>query len=154
MTEAVPIAVVEALSGYPEVGVADVMIPLLTVDADGYPHVCLLSRAELDADLAHVFAVVTSPTTRANILRDRRATLVVFTESAACYCKLDVTFVDDDDGVLRTAFAVASTKVDGDESFAMAPPRYLATDAIAASENWARSRLLLKKLRASLSDGR
>lgn len=153
MTEAVPVAVVDALSGYPEVGVAEVMMPLLTVDSDGYPHVCLLSRAELDADVARVFAVVTSPTTRANILRDRRATLVVFTESAAYYCKLDGESVQDDGVTLWGTFEPASTKVDGDASFAMAPPRYLPTDAIATSEDWARSRSLLEELRASPPNG-
>ena len=43
--------------------------PILTVDGDGYPHVCLLSCAELAADEYHVFAVVASGTTIENIRR-------------------------------------------------------------------------------------
>ncbi len=153
MTEPVPAAVVEALAGYPNVGVVDVMIPLLTVDSAGYPHVCLLSRAELDADADRIYAVVASPTTKSNLTRDRRATLVVFQSAAAHYCKLDVIALEEDGGHLGVAFAVSSSKVDGDGSVDMEPPRYLPTDAIASGEHWVHSRELLASLRSqSTSD--
>lgn len=48
--EMIPPEVVTALAGQPVVGSWKSMFPLLTVDGSGFPHVCLLSRAELRAD--------------------------------------------------------------------------------------------------------
>jgi len=146
MVENLPKSIVDALIGYPEVGVSDIMIPLLTVDEAGYPHVCLLSRAELDADTNHIYAVVASPVSKSNILRDRRATLIVFTASAAYYSKLDATPIKEDSHLLGVVFTLHSIKEDGDESFHMEAPRYLPTDAIALMEHWARSRSFLREL--------
>ena len=146
MVENLPKSIVDALIGYPEVGVSDIMIPLLTVDEAGYPHVCLLSRAELDADTNHIYAVIASPVSKSNILRDRQATLIVFAASAAYYSKLDATLIKEDDHLLGVVFTLHSIKEDGDESFNMEAPRYLPTDAIASMEHWARSRSFLREL--------
>jgi hypothetical protein len=146
MVEHIPTSIVDALIGYPEVGVSDVMIPLLTVDETGYPHVCLLSRAELDADTNHIYAVVASPVSKSNILRDRRATLIVFTVRAAYYSKLDAALIKEDGHLLGVVFSLHSIKEDGDESFHMEAPRYLPTDEIASMEHWARSRSFLREL--------
>ncbi len=148
MVEHIPTSIVEALIGYPEAGVSDVIIPLITVDEAGYPHVCLLSRAELNADTNHIYAVVASTVSRANIWRDRRATLIIFTVSTAYYCKLDAAVLRDDGDLLGVVFAILLIKEDGDESFHMEAPRYLPTDAIALKEHWARSRSLLRELLA------
>lgn len=146
MVEHIPTSIVEALIGYPEVGVSDVIIPLITVDEAGYPHVCLLSRAELNADTNHIYAVVASTVSRANIWRDRRATLIIFTVRTAYYCKLDAAVLRDDGDLLGVVFTILLIKEDGDESFHMEAPRYLPTDAIASKEHWARSRSLLHEL--------
>jgi hypothetical protein len=146
MVEKLPKSIVDALIGYPEVGVPDVMIPLLTVDEAGYPHVCLLSRAELDADANHIYAVVASSVSKSNLLRDRRATLIVFTPSAAYYAKLDAVQFKEDGPRLGVVFTLHSIKEDGDESFHMEVPRYLPTEAIALMEHWERSRALLHQL--------
>jgi hypothetical protein len=148
VVEHIPTSIVEALIGYPEAGVSDVIIPLITVDEAGYPHVCLLSRAELNADTNHIYAVVASTVSRANIWRDRRATLIIFTVSTAYYCKLDAAVLRDDGDLLGVVFAILLIKEDGDESFHMEAPRYLPTDAIALKEHWARSRSLLRELLA------
>ena len=148
MVEHIPTSIVEALIGYPEAGVSDVIIPLITVGEAGYPHVCLLSRAELNADTNHIYAVVASTVSRANIWRDRRATLIIFTVSTAYYCKLDAAVLRDDGDLLGVVFAILLIKEDGDESFHMEAPRYLPTDAIALKEHWARSRSLLRELLA------
>ena len=146
MVEHIPTSIVEALIGYPEVGVSDVIIPLITVDEAGYPHVCLLSRAELNADTNHIYAVVASTACRANLWRDRRATIIIFTVSTAYYCKLDAAVLRDDGELLGVVFTILLIKEDGDESFHMEAPRYLPTDAIALKEHWARSRSLLLEL--------
>jgi hypothetical protein len=146
MAEHIPTSIVDALIGYPEVGVSDAMIPLLTVDEAGYPHVCLLSRAELDADTNHIYAVVASRASKSNILRDRRATLIVFTVGAAYYSKLDAALFKEEGHLLGVVFTLHSIKKDGDESFHMEAPRYLPTNEIASMEHWARSRSFLREL--------
>ncbi|HUZ40378.1 MAG TPA: hypothetical protein VMU68_03170 [Acidimicrobiales bacterium] len=146
MVENLPRSIVDTLTGYPEVGVPDIMIPLLTVDERGYPHVCLLSRAELNADTNHIYAVVASSVSKSNILRDRRATLIVFTRSAAYYSKLDAALLKEDGHLLGVVFTLHSIKEDGDESFHMEVPRYLPTEAIALMEHWEQSRSLLGEL--------
>jgi hypothetical protein len=146
VAEQIPVSIVEALIGYPDVGASDVIIPLITVDEAGYPHVCLLSRAELTADTNQIYAVVASTVSRANICRDRRATLIIFTVRTAYYCKLDAAVLRDDGALLGVVFTILSIKQDGDESFHMEAPRYLPTDAIASKENWVGSRSLLHEL--------
>jgi hypothetical protein len=146
MVENIPTSILDALIGYPEVGVSDAMIPLLTVDEAGYPHICLLSRAELDADTNHIYAVVGSRVSKSNILRDRRATLIVFTVGAAYYAKLDVALIKEEGHLLGVVFNLHSIKKDGDESFHMQAPRYLPTNEIALMEHWTRSRSLLREL--------
>lgn len=141
--------IVETLSGFPEVGVTEAIIPLLSVDDDGYPNVCLLSRAQLEADLSHIFAIITGSTTKANVVRDRRATLVVFTSKAAYYCKLEVVSLAEQNGSLCAVLAHDSTKVDGDGSILMTPPRYIPTEATARFENWEASRSILSELRTT-----
>ena len=146
MVEHIPKSIVDALIGYPEVGVSDAMIPLLTVDEAGYPHICLLSRAELDAGTNHIYAVVASRVSKSNILRDRRATLIVFTVGAAYYAKLDAALIKEEGHLLGIVFTLHSIKKDGDDSFHMEAPRYLPTNEIALMEHWARSRSFLREL--------
>ena len=146
MAGPIPTSIVDALIGYPEVGVPDVIIPLLTVDESGYPHVCLLSRAELDADTNYIYAVVASPVSKSNIFRDRRATLVVFTARSAYYSKLDADLIKEDGQLLGIVFSLHSMKQDGDESFHMEAPHYLPTDEIATMEHWDRTRSFLREL--------
>lgn len=83
-----PVGIRDALVGRPAVGEWDPMFPLLTVDDAGFPHVCLLGRAELEADDAHLYAVLSSANTIANLASSRRATLIVIGPDAATYCKL------------------------------------------------------------------
>lgn len=149
MAEEIPTSIIGAITGYPEVGVPDLIVPLLTVDEMGYPHVCLLSRAELHADTNHIYAVVASPVSKSNVVRDRRATLVLFTSRSAYYSKLDADLIEEDGHMLGIVFSLHSMKVDGDESFHMETPRYLPTDEIALMEHWERSRTFLRRLQTS-----
>ena len=112
MRERVAEEVVAALEGSPRVGEWEVFFPILTVDGDGYPHVCLLSRAELAADEYHVFAVVASGTTIENIRRDGRATLVVFGPGSGTYCKLLAVATATEGGALGATFEVTWSKRD------------------------------------------
>ncbi|MBV9365580.1 MAG: hypothetical protein JOY89_15175 [Solirubrobacterales bacterium] len=142
----VPDEVRRALRGWPQVGIWDQMFALLTVDAEGFPHVCLLSRAELEAGVSEIRAVIASPTTSANLKRSRRATLMVIDPAAAWYCKLEVLGLRVRDGEpLGAKFQVASVKRDSVD-VALKPARFLPTAALTRAEDWRRSERLLAAL--------
>ena len=142
----VPDEVRRALRGWPQVGIWDQMFALLTVDAEGFPHVCLLSRAELEAGVSEIRAVIASPTTAANLTRSRRATLIVIDPAAAWYCKLEVLGLRVRDGEpLAAKFQVASVKRDSVD-VALKPARFLPTAALTSAEDWRRSERLLAAL--------
>jgi hypothetical protein len=88
MATTVPPEIVAALGGRPEVGSWEPMFPLLTVGESGFPHVCMLSRAELEADDYHVYAALASPTTVSNLSRRPAATLMVIGDDSAHYANL------------------------------------------------------------------
>lgn len=138
-----PDEVLAALRGGPVVGDWDPMFPLLTVDEAGYPHVCLLSRSELDARPALVVAVVVSPRTTENLRRDGRAALMVVVADAAFHCKLRMVWAQQGEhDQFGVAFEIVSVKRDG-IGIPLEPPRFLVTGAIQWEEHWESSRRLL-----------
>jgi hypothetical protein len=68
------------------------VIPLLTVDERGWPHVALLSYLEVAAkDARHLrLATFQDSTTSANMRRSGKATLVIVDQRVACYIKVTV----------------------------------------------------------------
>ena len=74
----VPAGLARLLAGRPAIGAREQAFPFLTVDEGGFPHVALLSRAEVGVspDGSEVLAVVAGRRTRANLERDRRAGLI------------------------------------------------------------------------------
>jgi hypothetical protein len=144
MAMTVPPEVVAALAGSPEVGAWEPMFPLLTVDESGFPHVCLLSRAELDSDLHHVYAVLASPTTVTNLSRRPAATLMVIVDDCAYYLKLGVIHVSGS-GLQAVVFEVISSVSDS-LAIPLTPPRYLVASSLPVAEAWARSAELLSSL--------
>ena len=142
----VPDEVRRALRGWPQVGIWEQMFAMLTVDAEGFPHVCLLSRAELEAGVSEIRGVIASQTASANIKRSRRATLMVIDPAAAWYCKLEVLGLQAKDGQpLAAKFQVASVKRDSVD-VALKPARFLPTAALTSAEDWQRSKRLLAAL--------
>ncbi|HLI40656.1 MAG TPA: hypothetical protein VKV35_03315 [Streptosporangiaceae bacterium] len=140
-----PPEVVAMLAGRPAVGAWEPMFPLLTADDRGFPHVCLLSRSELDADGQHVYAVLASRNTIANVRRDGKATLLAVGGETAVSVKLGVTESIDDDGWLGIACRVVSVKRDS-LRLPLRPPQYLVSEAVSVTEDWARSERLLAAL--------
>jgi hypothetical protein len=140
MMMTVPAEVVAVLAGSPEVGSWEPMFPLLTVGEPGFPHVCLLSRA----DVHHVYAVLASPTTVNNLSRRPAATLMVILDDSAHYLKLRVVQTS---GSVRTAvvFEVFSSVRDS-LAIPLMPPRYLVTSSLPVAEAWAQSAELLSSL--------
>ncbi len=140
-----PPEVVAMLAGSPAPGAWEPMFPLLTVDDAGFPHMCLLSRAELDADGRRVYAVLASRNTIANVRRDGKAAVVAVGADTAVYIKLSVTESIDDDDRLGVACEVVSVKRDS-LHVPLRPPQYLVTEAVPVTEDWARSERLLARL--------
>lgn len=140
-----PPDVVAMLAGRPAAGTWEPMFPLLTVDDSGFPHVCLLSRAELAADNRWVYAVLTSRNTIKNLSRDRKATLVVVGTDTASYVKLTVRESVPDGDWLGVACQVASAKNDS-LHIPLRPPQYLVTQELSVTENWARGERMLARL--------
>jgi hypothetical protein len=140
---AVPPEIVTAHDGQPGVGSWEPMFPLLTVDDSGFPHVCLLSRAELRADQRHIYAVLASPTTTANLRRRPVATLVVIQADTAHYLKLRVARASSSTPV-AVAFEPASLLSDS-LSVPLTPPRYLVASSLPVTEAWSASAELLAR---------
>jgi hypothetical protein len=104
---AVPGGVQALPRGRPQAGAWDPVFLLLTVDVAGFPHVCLLSRAQFDAGMGVVRAVIASPGTVSNLRRTGLATLIVVGSETAWYCKLRVAAPPIEvSGLLGVAFTV------------------------------------------------
>jgi Pyridoxamine 5'-phosphate oxidase len=140
----VPPEIVAALAGSPEVGSWEPMFPLLTVDEPGFPHVCLLSRAELDSDATSVYAALASPTTVKNLTRRPTATLMVIVDDSAYYLKLRV--VRTTGSVLAGVVFEVISSVRDSLAIPLTPPRYLVTSSLPVAEAWAKSAELLSRL--------
>lgn len=142
----VPQDVVDALAGQPAVGDLDPIFPLLTTDAAGFPHVCLLGRAELAADGQRIYAVLASPTTIGNLRRTGQATLVFIGTLAATYFKLTVIGEPlASAGLIGVRFEVATSRSDA-IGVALTPPLFRVEPHLATTERWGDSARLLADL--------
>jgi hypothetical protein len=145
----VPVEVAALIRGRPQVGDEEQAFPLLTVDEIGFPHVALLSRAELDvaSDLSALFAVVASRRTSGNLERDRKAGLSAVEGTTAHYLKLEVGEFRRDEGLAATVLHVVDHVADS-LGIPLEPIRFPATGEVAAIERWNRSEAVLKRLGA------
>ena len=140
----VPPEILTALTGRPEVGSWEPMFPLLTVDETGFPHVCMLSRAELEADDHHIYAALASPTTVSNLSRRPVATLMVIGDDSAHYAKLRAVHASAS-APAAVVFDLVSSVRDS-LAIPLRPPRYQVTSSLPAAEAWAQSAELLASL--------
>jgi len=144
----IPKEVVDVLAGLPVVGKPEQAFPLLTVDASGFPHACLLSRAELDTDVDELLIAITSRRTRENLRRDGRATLLAVEKVTAHSLKLIVVRLVEVDGRLGAALAVDQHLADS-MALALDPIRYNPSADLVREEGWAQSARCLEMLRAT-----
>ena len=140
-----PQEVVHFLAGGPVMGSAEQVVPLLTVDANGLPHACLLCRAQLDANPAEVRAAVTSLATRANLRRSAAALILVTLGDTVHHCKLGVLRARDSHGVLLVAFELLGHKADT-LGIALEPMTFVASAGIASFEHWDETAVMLRSL--------
>jgi hypothetical protein len=120
----------------------------LTIDEHGYPNPALLSRAELDVSATgSVLAVVASTRTKANLLRDGKATLIAVHGTVAHYAKLRVVARVEESGLLGVVCAVVEHKRDS-LGIALTPITFHTSETIAALEHWETSSRVLQALEA------
>jgi hypothetical protein len=130
----------------------DQAFPLLTVDAAGYPHVALLASTQLGVDdpLTLLLASVAGTTTRANLSRDRRATLLAVDGIALHIAKLDVVFIAETDDRAGFALRVVAYRLDS-AGTALHPMMFARSDELVAAERWDKDTEVLARLRQELS---
>jgi hypothetical protein len=143
----VPEAVVRLVSGPAQRGRREQAFPFLTVDEPGFPHVALLSRAELDASAGHAFllAAVASQRTVRNVERDLRAGLIAAEGTTAHYLKLAVVDLLREPPLMGMVLRVVDHVADS-IGIPLEPMRFTASDAVAVMEQWDRSRAMLAEL--------
>jgi hypothetical protein len=154
-TGGIPEELARLLNGRPPVDATEQAFPFLTVDEAGFPHVALLSRAELavSPDGTAVLAAVASKRTRANLERDRKAGLIAISGTAAHYAKFQVGGTLELGGVLGCWLELVEHKVD-DIGVVMDPITFQTSAELAASEYWALSNRILEALSEAASRGR
>lgn len=141
-----PADVVATLAGSPPLGELDQGFLLLTADAEGIPDVCMLSRAEVEADASEVRVVVASRKATANLARGGRATLVVVARGVPHYVALSLLRAAGADGA--TGFALSVTRVLRDDlGVELYPMLYRVEEWLMGAERWDRSRALMSALR-------
>jgi hypothetical protein len=134
------------LLGPAEIGNDEQAFVFLTVDEHGYAHPALLSRAELDVSPdGLVLAVVASTRTKANLARDRRATLIAVGGTVAHYAKLRLMASIEDDPLLGASFDVIEHKRDS-IGIELAPITFRPSASLAELEHWSSSARLLSAL--------
>ncbi len=134
----VPEVVVELLAGRPSIGTTEQAFPLVTVDSEGFPHVCLLSRMELDVVGDEVRAVIASRRTGANLERSGHATLIAIAGTTAHYLKLRLERQARVEGVLAAALAVVDHVADS-LGITLSPITYTVPEGLDAREDWQRT---------------
>jgi hypothetical protein len=143
----VPGELARILRGRPEIGADEQAFPFLTVDEAGFPHVALLSRAEVDVspDGGEILAVVASSRTRANLTRDGHAGLIVIAGTTAHYAKLRVRRSVTTPAATGYVLQLTEHKADT-LGIPLSPVCFVPTDQIARLEDWAASERLLRRL--------
>jgi hypothetical protein len=143
----VPPGLAELLAGRPLVGAQEQAFPFLTVDDDGFPHVALLSRAEMEmgGNGREILAVIASPGTCHNVLRDGRAAFIAIGGTSAHYTKLILRRTLEAEGFLCCAFEVTHHKADS-LGIPIDPIRFPASTVVAEVERWEVTERLLAQL--------
>jgi hypothetical protein len=137
VAQGIPEAALAILRARPD-SAFDQAVPLLTVDEAGFPHVALLSRAQLRAgrDPAELLAAVWGPGTRANLLARGRATVVLVSGQDAFYLKLTVVSTVEHAQRLGVVLRVAGCTTDS-AGVDLSPLGFRFSAELAEREGWA-----------------
>jgi hypothetical protein len=155
VAQGIPEAALAILRTRPQPGAPfDQAVPLLTVDGAGFPHVALLSRAQLRAgrDPAELLVAVWSPGTRANLLARRRATVVLVSGQTAFYLKLTVVGTVEHAQRLGAVLRVAGCTTDS-AGVDLSPLGFRFSAELAEREGWAADTEVLDLLERQVHAG-
>jgi hypothetical protein len=145
MPPVLPAEVLEQLAGLPAVGTWEPVFPLLTSDPGGETRICLLSRAELEAEPQIVRCAIRSKRTSANLRRSRIAVLHVVSDTVSYAVRTRVGRIVVDDGGLATELHV--TEVEQDTlGIPLRSMSFLADTALAVQERWDDNAALFARL--------
>jgi hypothetical protein len=144
----VPAELVAMLEGAPEVGAREQAFPFITVDADGFPHPALLSRAEMEVgpDADDLRAALRSRRTQAHLERSGHAALVAVEGRTAHYVKLRLARSMAVHDLLACVFEVVEHKPDS-LGIPLTPVTYEVTADITRAERWDLTHEALRRLR-------
>jgi hypothetical protein len=144
---AIPGQLAELLTGRPSVGEQEQAFPFLTVDDNGFPHMALLSRSELDVnpDRSLVLVALYSERTRANLARDGRAGLIAIGGPVAHYAKLEVVRTIEAEGLTGCALELVELK-DDSYGIPLQPIGFTTTEQVAAMDRWEATARVLDQL--------
>ena len=140
------------LAGQPDDSAWEPVAHLLTTDDDGFPRVCLLSRAELAAGADTVSCVVRARHTIANLRRTGQGLLAVAGGEAAYYVRLRVLATLEEGHRLAATFAVVATEQDT-LGVPLRPMTFRASAALRSYERWDENRALLERVVAVAAGG-
>ncbi|AXK88882.1 hypothetical protein SAMN05421776_105324 [Nocardia farcinica] len=148
VVSSVPEEVAVLVRGRPEIGAREQAFPFLSVDADGFPHSALLSRAELEPtpDGAALLAVIASTRTRANVVRTGTAALLATAGSVCHHLKLELVAAVTEKDLLGGVFITTGHKRD-DIGVPMLPLSFRPTSELAEVEDWRRGAAMFARLR-------
>lgn len=150
----VPEVALRALSGSPEVGSFDLVVPLVTVSPAGFPHLCLLSRSQLAVTKEEVHAAVRSSRAVADLRRGAGAVIFLIEGDSAISLRVRaVRFDSEEPGCTGVALRVVSAERDS-AGVPLRPPRFLVTEGLARAEAWERDALVLGRLARGRGDSR
>lgn len=142
----IPDAVLSRLSGERGRGEAEPMFPFLTVDPDGFPRVCMLSRGELWPAGGELIAVLAARRAGANLERTRQATLLVVGEERLYYARLVLVAAERAaSGALVARLGAQAVEEDG-AGVALHPMTFTSTEDLATREHTSESRALAQQL--------
>ncbi|MCW2720200.1 hypothetical protein [Pseudonocardia sp.] len=143
-----PAEVLALLAGTPVAGAWEPVFPLLTSDSGGAPRICLLSRAEIDAEPGIVRCAVRSRRTSANLRRAGAAVLQVVEGTTSWSVRARVGRTVTDDGGLAAELLVTDVERDS-LGIPLQPMSFLAGAALARAERWDDNALLFARLARS-----
>jgi hypothetical protein len=140
------------VAGDAVIGEEEQVFALLTVDSDGSPRSCALSRTEIAVDGLAVHVAVHARRTTTNIERDERATLVAYDGDVIMAIRLALASGFSDAGLFAARLDIVGAEADS-LGIPLRPPTFVATPEVSILEHWDRTRAALGILAARHTGG-
>ncbi len=133
------------VAGDAVIGENEQVFALLSVDADGSPRSCALSRTEIAMHGTAVHVALHARRTTTNIERERRATLVAYGGDDIIAVRLVLDSAISDAGLFGARLAIVDAETDS-LGIPLQPPTFVPTAELSIQEHWERTRAVLAHL--------